>query len=59
MNGTVKTFLITGAVVAWGAVHLVSLVENFDVPSSFDSAFATLVGAVMVSPRKQDKTPKD
>lgn len=59
MNGTVRTFLIAGAVVTWGVVYMVSLVEHFQVPSSFDSAFTTLVGAIMLAPRKQNKTPKD
>lgn len=59
VNGTVKAILVTVAVVVWGTVHVVGLADHYSVPSSFDSGFATLVGAVVVLPRKQDKTPKD
>lgn len=59
VNGTVKTILVTVAAVVWGAVHVVGVLDHGDISSSFDSGFATLVGAIMVLPRKKDKTPKD
>jgi hypothetical protein len=59
VNGTVKAILVTMAVVVWGVVHVGGLVDHYSVAGSFDSGFATLVGAIVVLPRKQDKKPKD
>lgn len=59
MNGTTKTLLLIGAVVTWGTTHIVGLAQHFQVSASFDSVFATLVGAVMVSGKKDKKPPKD
>lgn len=59
MNGTLRTLLIGVLSVTWVSVHLAGLVQHFDVPATVDTGFTTLVGAIMVSSRKQDKTPKD
>jgi hypothetical protein len=59
VNGTVKAILVTVAVFVWAGVHIWGIVEHDSIGSSFDSGFATAVGAIVVLPRKQDKTPKD
>lgn len=58
MNGTLRTILISVLVLAWAGIHLVGIQEHYSIPATVDSGFTTLVGAIMVSPRKPDK-PKD
>ena len=59
VNGTLRTALIGALSLIWGGVYLASLIQHFQVPAAFDTVFTTFVGAIMVTPRKQDKTPKD
>jgi hypothetical protein len=59
VNGTTKTGLLAVSVVVWGVTHIFALVQHFQVSSAFDTVFTTLVGAIMVSGKKDKKTPKD
>lgn len=59
MNGTTKTIVLIAAAGTWATVHIVALVQHFDVGSTFDPAFSALVGAILVTGNKDKKTPKD
>lgn len=58
MNGTLRTILISVLAATWAGIHLVAALGHLSVPSSMDPSFTSLVGVIMVSPRKPDK-PKD
>lgn len=59
VGSRVRTLLLFLAGLTWGSVYLASLLEHFQVPSQFDTAFTTLIGAILVSARKKGDTPKD
>lgn len=59
MGSATRTWLLVVAGLTWGSVYLASILEHFQVPSQFDTAFTTLIGAILVSARKKDDTPKD
>lgn len=59
MGNQIRAWLLILAGFTWGSVYLASLFEHFQVPSQFDTAFTTLIGAILVSARKKDDTPKD
>lgn len=58
MGSKARTVLLVLAGLTWGSVYLASLLEHFQVPSQFDTAFTTLIGAILVSARRNN-TPKD
>lgn len=59
VGGATRTVLLVVTSATWGAVYLASITEHFQVPSQFDTAFTTLVGAILISARKRDDGPKD
>lgn len=59
MGSATRTALLVLAGLTWGSVYLASLIEHFQVPSQFDTAFTALIGAILASPRKKENEPKD
>lgn len=58
MGSKTKTMLLATTVAVWASVYLASIVEHFQVPSQFDTAFTTIVGGILVTAKKKDD-PKE
>lgn len=56
VNGTLRTILISVLVLGWAGIHVGGIVEHYSVPATVDTGFTTLVGAILVSPQKPDKS---
>lgn len=58
MGNTTRTVLLIFLMLTWASVYLASILEHFQVPSQFDTAFTAFVGVILAIRKKDDK-PKD